>query len=294
MWLYDGNVRYLKGKHIPLFLVSMTVLLLLFLPYTLVLLFGQWMQSHSKIRLFSWINDHRVKAFLDAYHGPFKKEHRYWCGLLLVFRNCLFLVFAFNALGNPDVNLFVIIISSAVLTLLTVFTGRIYVNWYLHGLEASFIMNTLVFAAATLYLRCTEGTQVVLTIIFVGTALVQFAGIIIYHMTIQLKDSRVWRDIVHPKLQRHQRQWVTVPLEDPVADVDPNTVPPHPPTAPFINLRETLLEDSVPDVEDETAVVEPERYIAQRHIYPTQTVVNLQQLISEDPANNVLPMIELH
>ena len=31
-----------------------------------------------------------------------------------------------------------------------------------------------------------------------------------------------------------------------------------------------------------------------RHAQPTQTVVNLQQLIREDPANNVLPMIDLH
>ena len=213
VWLYDGNVGYLKGKHIPLFLVAMIVLLLLFLPYTLVLLLGQWIQAHSKIRLFSWINDHRVKAFLDAYHGPFRKEHRYWSGLLLVFRSCLFLLFAFNALGNPNVNLLAIIICTAVLTLLTVFTGRIYVNWYLQGLEASFIMNCLVFAATTLYMRCTEGTQAALTYTSVGIALVTFTGIIIYHVTMQLKDSHVWRDIIQPNLQRHQRQWVAVPLK---------------------------------------------------------------------------------
>ena len=294
VWLYDGNVRYLQGKHIPLFLVSMTVLLLLFLPFTLVLSLGQWMQAHSKVRLFSWINDHRIKAFLDAYHGPFRKEHRYWSGLLLVFRTCLFLLFAFNALGNPNVNLLAIIICSAVLTLLTVFTGRIYVNWYLQGLEASFVMNTLVFAAATLYFRSTNENQAALTYTSVGIALVTFTGMIIYHVTVQLKDSRVWRDIIQPKLQRHQRQWFAVPLEDPVADVDTDIAPPHPPTRTFIDLRETLLEDSVPDVEDKNTVAEPERYNAQRHLQPTQTVVNLQQLIREDPANNVLPMIELY
>ena len=294
VWLYDGNVRYLQGKHIPLFLVAMMVLLLVFLPYTFVLLFGQWMQAHSKMRLFSWINDHRVMAFLDAYHGPVRKEHRYWSGLLLVFRTCLFLVFAFNALGNPNVNLLAIIICTAVLTLLTVFTGRIYVNWYLQGLEASFIMNSLVFAAATLYRRSTNENQAALTYTSVGIALVTFAGIIIYHVTIQLKDSRVWKDIIHPMLQRHQRQWVAVPLDDPVEDVETDITPPHAPTGSFINLRETLLEDSVPDVEDERRVPETERYIVQHCLQPTQTVVDLHQLIHEDPANNILPMIELH
>ena len=295
VWLYDGNVRYLQGKHIPLFLAAVIVLLLLFLPYTVVLSLGQWIQSRSRNRLFSWINNYRVKAFLDAYHGPFKTEHRYWHGLLFVVRSCLFLIFAFNRLGNPNVNLLAICVcTTALLVLLVLIGGNVYVNWYLQILDISFVANTGVFGATTLYLRHTGGSQAVLVYTSVGVALVTFAGIIIYHVTMQLKDSRVWRDIIHPKLQRQQRQWVAVPLEDPVTDGDPDVGPPHPPSSTFINLRETLLEDSVPDVEDENAIVEPERCIVQRHAQPTQTVVNLQQLIREDPSNNVLPMIELH
>ena len=42
------------------------------------------------------------------------------------------------------------------------------------------------------------------------------------------------------------------------------------------------------------AGAEPERYIVQRHAQPTQTVVNVQELIRENPSNNVLPMIELY
>ena len=295
MWLYDGNVRYLQGKHIPLFLVAMTVLLLVLLPYTLVLSLGQWIQARSRNRLFSWISDYRVKAFLDAYHGLFKTEHRYWNGLLLVVRSCLFLVFAFNRLGNPNINLLAIgVCTTALLALLLLIGGNVYANWYLQILDISFTVNTGVFAAVTIYLRHTGGNRAALVYTSVGIALVTFAGIIIYHVTIQLKDSRVWRDIIHPKLQRHRRQWVAVPLEDPVEDGDPDIAPPIPPTRTFIDLRETLLEDSVLDVEDEPAVAEPERCIAQRHLQPTETFVNLQQLIREDPANNVLPMIELH
>ena len=295
VWLYDGNVRYLQGKHIPLFLVAMIVLLLLFLPYTVVLSLGQWIQARSRNRLFSWINNYRVKAFLDAYHGSFKPKHRYWHGLLLVVRSCLFLIFAFNRLGNPNVNLLAIgVCSTALLVLLLLIGGNIYVNWFLQILDISFIANTGVFAATTLYLRHTGGSQAVLVYIFVGTALAMFTGMTICHVTMQMKDSRVWRDIIHPKLQRHQRQWVAVPLEDPVADGEPDVVLPHPHSATFINLRETLLEDSVPDVEDDNRVAESERCIVQRHAQPTQTVVNLQDLIREDPTNNVLPMIELH
>ena len=40
VWLYDANVDYLVGKHIPHFLVAVVVFFFLFLPYTLLLLFG--------------------------------------------------------------------------------------------------------------------------------------------------------------------------------------------------------------------------------------------------------------
>ena len=40
VWLYDANIDHLSGKHIPLFVVAVLVLLFLFLPYTLLLLFS--------------------------------------------------------------------------------------------------------------------------------------------------------------------------------------------------------------------------------------------------------------
>ena len=74
-WLYDANVEYLVGKHIPLLLVAMLVFFFLFLPYTLLLLFGQWLQAISHLKLFSWVN--RLKPFTDSYHAPYKAKHRY-------------------------------------------------------------------------------------------------------------------------------------------------------------------------------------------------------------------------
>ena len=78
VWLYDANIDYIIGKHIPLFLVAVLVFFFLFLPYTLLLLFGQWLQAVSHLRLFSWVNSARLKPFMDAYHAPYKAKHRYW------------------------------------------------------------------------------------------------------------------------------------------------------------------------------------------------------------------------
>ena len=93
VWLYDANIDYLSGKHIPLFIVAVLVFLFLFLPYTLLLLFGQWLQAISHLRLFLWVSNTRLKAFMDSYHAPYKAKHCYWPGLLLVLWFVLLLVF---------------------------------------------------------------------------------------------------------------------------------------------------------------------------------------------------------
>ena len=84
VWLYDGNIDSLSGKHIPLFLMVMLVFLFLFLPYTLLFLFGQWLQAISHPRLFSWVDSAWLKPFTDSYHASYKAKHCYWPGLLLV------------------------------------------------------------------------------------------------------------------------------------------------------------------------------------------------------------------
>ena len=99
VWLNDAHINYLSGKHIPLFLVAICFFLFLFLPYTLLLLFGQWLQAASHLRLFAWVN--KLKPFMDSYHAPYKAKHRYWPGLLLVLRFGLLVIFAVNPQQDP-------------------------------------------------------------------------------------------------------------------------------------------------------------------------------------------------
>ena len=63
-WLSDGNVCYLEGKHIPLFLISVSFLLALFIPYTLSITFGPWLQSKTQYKVFCWVL--KLKPFFDA------------------------------------------------------------------------------------------------------------------------------------------------------------------------------------------------------------------------------------
>ena len=137
VWLYDGNIDYISGKHIPLLLVAVLVFLFLFLPYTLLLLFGQWLQAISHLKLFSWVN--RLKPFMDLYHAPYKPRHRYWPGLLLVLRFALLLVFAFNRQRSPNViNILAILVGTGILIIWAWISGGVCSNWCLDALEGSF------------------------------------------------------------------------------------------------------------------------------------------------------------
>ena len=108
VWLYDGNVDYLKGKHIPLFIAAL-LLLLISLPYTIILIFIQHLQQWSSYRVLFWVK--KLKPLFDAYTGPYKDRHRYWTGLLLLVRIALFLMFSVNVSGDPAINLLVILIA---------------------------------------------------------------------------------------------------------------------------------------------------------------------------------------
>ena len=200
VWFYDGNVRYLSGKHIPLFTAGMICLALLFLPYTLLLIFSQWLQAKSHLMIFSRINSRYVKPFLDAYHAPYTNKHRYWTGLMLLLRLILFLISAVNALGNPNVNLLATaFIAAAILSLYIVFGCRIYKTWSLGLLETTFIINLSILAVASLYVRLSGGNQNDVTFTSVGIASATFIGIVIYHSIQQLKGTRLWRRVSVPK-----------------------------------------------------------------------------------------------
>ena len=182
VWLYDANIDYLVGKHIPLFIVAVLVFLLLFLPYTLLLLFGQWLQAISHLRLFSWVNSSRLKPFMDSYHAPYKAKHRYWPGLLLMLRFVLLLVIALNPQQDPSINLLTIVVTTSSLVAWAWVSGGVYRNWSLDALECSFVLNLITLSAATFFVNHSGGNQLAVGYTSVSIALATFIGILVFQL----------------------------------------------------------------------------------------------------------------
>ena len=234
VWLYDANIDYLSGKHIPLFLVTVLVFLVLFLPYTLLLVFGQWLQAISHLRLFSWINSARLKPFMDSYHAPYKAKHRYWPGLLLVLRFVLFLVFALNPQQDPSISLLSILVGTGMLMVWAWVSGGIYRNSCLDALEGSFVLNLILLVGATSYINHSKGDQLAVGYTSVSIALVTLIGILAYHIFQQLRHTKLWKKVPKLKLKFNFNQAVNVP-QNPVNNLME--------AEEYNQLRESLLDE---------------------------------------------------
>ena len=201
VWLPDGNVQYLDGKHILLFTIALLFSVFL-LPYTLVLLTIQLLQKFNS-RLLFWVP--RLKPFLDAYMGAYNDQYRCWTGVLLFARNILFATYTF---GDPKLNMMVTAIAcTGVLTFGWVLPGKsngIYSQWPLNNLESSFLLNLAVLSVATGYFLNNGGNQEILSCASATVAFVTFIGIMLFHTYKLVKGIRAWQYFAVHFQQKHQ------------------------------------------------------------------------------------------
>ena len=188
VWLIDGNIEFLKGKHIPIFLVTV-LFVLLSLPYTLILLKIQFLYKISHYRVMFWVQ--RLKPFFDAYTGPYRDNHRYWTGLLLIVRIILLTSFSLNQSNKPTVNLFIIIVVVSTLLIWLYFTGWVYKSFLNNFLEVFFLCNLSITAAAALFELSDGGRSPAVIFTSTGIAFIVFIAIILYHSIRMLLLSRV-------------------------------------------------------------------------------------------------------
>ena len=203
VWLYDGNVDYLRGKHIPLFVAGLVLLLFVSIPYSTVLLFIQCLQKQSFFKPLFWVR--KLHPLFDAYTGPYKLKHRYWTGLLLLVRVSLFLVFSLNSLGDPSINLLSIVVVTFSLLAYTSLVGGIYKLWPLNVLENVFFLNLGVLSSAVgFYLESTDTVVPAIACTSVGITFLLFLSIVFYHLALKLSSSQTYRVLKERVMKRKQ------------------------------------------------------------------------------------------
>ena len=145
-WYIDATVEYMKGCHLPLFLFSLAVIVLLIVPYTFYLLtiplFEGPLSNHMcccrKLSTY-------MKPFSDAYGGPYKDKCRFWTGFLLLVRVVLALVVSFDA--EAAVSLDVLISTLVIIMFMYIPFGGVYRQLPLVYLELFFILNLILLSS---------------------------------------------------------------------------------------------------------------------------------------------------
>ena len=187
VWSFDGNIPYFGAAHTILFLVALAALLLLWLPYTTVLLTLQWLRRKSYLKPLRWIN--RWKPFFDAYFGELKPKHHNWVGLLLLVRVILLVLSAAIQAIVPTLNIVAIIITGVILMVKQAYSGLIFKSLRLSTLENSFIINLVVLGVVTLYMDNLKMPNTPVIYTSVSIAFIEFLAIVIYHSWSRLRST---------------------------------------------------------------------------------------------------------
>ena len=190
VWYYDGNIGYLQGKHIPLALLSISVISVASF-YLFSLLFIQCLQRGSGWCVLRWVN--KLRPFFDAYTGPCRDQYRFWPGLLLF---VLFAVFSLHVPTdiNAKIQLYIALAFCVFIFVLACISPHgVYKKWPLNVLEFSFLLNlgTLCVVLSTSMDKHSSYSSV-----STGMAALSFVLILVFHGYQRLSGTRKWQKLV--------------------------------------------------------------------------------------------------
>lgn len=151
VWLPDGDIKYLKGKHIPLFIVAF-ILVILTGIYMVLITTWQWVVYLPDVWVLKWTKNQKLKSFMEAYTAPYSDKHRYWTGVLLIVRVLLILISITSEGRGSTIPLSSIIFLLGVLFVVKMtYAKNLYKNWPVDVLETTMIFNLYVYAVYTWY-----------------------------------------------------------------------------------------------------------------------------------------------
>ena len=217
VWLPDGKIKYLQGKHIPLFLVGLLIVVVV-ITYILLLFSWQWV-AHipSKLWILKWTKNQKLNSFIEAYQAPYYTKHRYWTGLLLLVRVLLILISITSEDGDSTAPLISIIFILGFLFIVRlIYMKKLYKKWPVDLIEVILLFNLFVLAIFTWYALDDVKTQQILAYLSTIVTLVLLLCVIAYHIYAyvlvglcpKLKIRKITAKVCHTKSvisQYHRR-----------------------------------------------------------------------------------------
>ena len=189
VWFSDGSVLYGQNHfHIVLVSISIAILSLFIVPFTLVGLFGVKMLRSRFIAKY-------FRPFIDAIHGPYKDNLRYWFGLKLIVMSLVYIVNAVLQGSNMTLQLVLSLIILGSFTLAeSVFLP--FKSMILNTLDLWFMVLLLFNILMNLAYSSSENTITTITTIMIVLSFVTFIVILLYHSYLSMNRFRCIRKCV--------------------------------------------------------------------------------------------------
>ena len=209
VWFLDGNVKYFQGKHIPLVIIALFIILI-GLPYTILLFFWQWFVRAPKGKFINWTRNTKLNAFIATYHVPFNSKYRFWTGLLLLLRVFLYIT-SVTSSADPQTPLLAIIITvGSLLFFKNVSTEQVYKNRTVDVVETCLYFNLLVLTAFSLYhFKYDIKKQTAIGYISTIITLILLIGVVVYHVAQLIKADKTKECTQQPAFDQPNKSEVT-------------------------------------------------------------------------------------
>ncbi len=205
-WLPDANIEYLKGRHIPLFLMAAAIVVI-GLPYTILLFTWQWLLKAPNYKLLRWIRNTRLNLFMEANVAAYSPKHRYWIGLLLLIRVALYLEIAYH--NSYKINASILatgLLSACLLFAKTLYRNKVYKKRMIDYLDSFSYLNLLILSIAQLYNQQNKTGQIIAAKISVSATFLLLILVLTYHTIIALLEIPCLSRLNSSLAQRLQKE----------------------------------------------------------------------------------------
>ena len=238
VWLPDGSVKYFRGKHAALVIVTLFIILV-GISYTILLLFWQWIvRAPARWKVFVWTRNTKLNAFITVYLIPYNSNHRYWTGLLLLVRVILYVTASVTVSDNPQVLLLATIILVGGLFLLkSIINLKVYKTSIADVIETITYFNLLALAALSQYnFKADISMQIAFAYTSTVITFLLLIGVIAYHvyLLIQKKNTTVEKTA----------EYLLTPVQTAVDEITYSVVEVHKPEGNEDEIEEMQQSDS--------------------------------------------------
>ena len=168
---------------------------------------------------------------MDAYHAPYTKHHRYWTGLGLLIRCCLFTIF-----GTTNSTIINILSRTIAVNLLQVIrlasSGKVYRNKAV-GLLELFYLSNLAFLTTVLLVNDTLCAAITVSI---SLSFIVFVGTVVHHLYLETRKNNFMYQRIKETFNNCRKKHGTL---------DNTIIHEQESSTSYFDLRESLIDSTV-------------------------------------------------